>query len=60
MSRVIDLVRLRATHPAFDGRLKVTTPDRGSIRMTWKNGPESCRLDVDLATGRTAIDGTAV
>jgi sucrose phosphorylase len=59
VTRVLDLVRLRATHPAFHGRLTVSTPERDAIRMTWTSGPESCRLDVDLATGRTEIDGTA-
>jgi sucrose phosphorylase len=55
--RILDLVRLRATHPAFDGRLEVATTGRASMRLSWTNGPASCRLDVDLASGRSAVAG---
>jgi sucrose phosphorylase len=55
--RVLDLIRLRAMHPAFDGRLEVTTTGRAALRLTWTTGPASCRLDVDLASGRCEVAG---
>jgi len=56
VQRILELVRLRATHPAFAGRLSVTMPDRGSLRLDWSNGADGCGLDVDLATGRGDVD----
>jgi sucrose phosphorylase len=53
--RIIELIRLRATHPAFAGRLSITVPDRTSLRLTWSEGPRSCRLEVDLASGRISV-----
>jgi sucrose 6(F)-phosphate phosphorylase len=52
--RVLELVRLRNTHPAFDGALDVA--DHGSsLRLVWRNGDATCSLDVDLTSGRAAV-----
>jgi sucrose phosphorylase len=56
--RVLDLVRLRNTHPAFDGALDVAA-DGGRLQLTWVNGEATCALAVDLATGGTAISESA-
>ena len=58
---IIELIRLRATHPAFGGRLSVEMPDASSIRMRWSAGEEACVLDVDVGTGsiRVATDERA-
>jgi sucrose phosphorylase len=53
--RILDLVRLRATHPAFEGRLEVSTGDRTSLRLRWSNGSHACAIEVDLATGRCEV-----
>jgi sucrose phosphorylase len=53
--RLLELIRLRATHPAFGGALAVASPDPASLHMTWSNGVDACRLDVDLASGRIAV-----
>jgi sucrose phosphorylase len=53
--RVVDLVRLRATHPAFDGTLAVDA-EGSRLRLTWRAGPSRCALEVDLASGRHSID----
>ena len=55
VQRVIELVRLRGSHPAFAGRLAVERADPSSLRLTWTNGSQSCALAVDLATGRIDI-----
>jgi sucrose phosphorylase len=54
VGRVIELVRLRNTHPAFDGALDVAE-DGSSLRLLWRNGDATCSLDVDLASGRAAV-----
>ena len=55
VQRIIELVRLRASHPAFGGRLTVSTPDRTSLVLRWSNGSHACALEVDLATGRFQV-----
>jgi sucrose phosphorylase len=53
--RLLHLVRLRNTHPAFDGGLEVETDGGSSMRLRWRHGDASCALEVDLASGRTAV-----
>jgi sucrose phosphorylase len=57
--RLLDLIRLRNTHPAFDGTLQVDTPGRSQLRLTWHAAESSCSIDVDLSTGRIRVDGRA-
>jgi sucrose phosphorylase len=56
--RLLELIRLRATHPAFAGRLEVSLPDAAPLRLTWSRGHDLCQLEVDLATGRSTIDAS--
>jgi sucrose phosphorylase len=53
--RLLELIRLRNTHPAFDGRLAVETEGSSGIRLAWSAGDARCALDVDLATGRATV-----
>lgn len=62
---LLELLRLRNTHPAFAGTFRqlATTPDR--LGLTWTHGHDEVRLDVDLAAMTASItgsgpDGTAV
>ena len=55
VQRVMDLVRLRNTHPAFDGVLSVDRLPGSSIGMRWTRGSESLGLEVDFISGRAAI-----
>lgn len=54
--RLLELVRLRNTHPAFDGTLEVGCDDPSGLSMRWRAGEASCQLTVDVATGRGTID----
>lgn len=56
--RIVELVRLRASHPAFGGRLTVGTPDERSLRLSWTDGPHACELEVDLPAGRLGLSST--
>jgi sucrose phosphorylase len=51
VERLLELIRLRNSHPAFDGTLEVEASDRGRVALTWRNEGSSCALDVDVATG---------
>jgi len=54
--RLLELVRLRNAHPAFDGRLEVTTDGGSGLSMRWSSAEATCCLIVDVATGRGSID----
>ncbi len=54
--RVLDLVRLRNIHPAFDGDLEVEADGPSSLRLRWRTAEGTCALQVDLATGRSMVE----
>jgi sucrose phosphorylase len=59
--RLLELIRLRNTHPAFDGTLTVELDEPSGLRLRWTAGDATCELDVDLATGRATVhDGARV
>ncbi len=53
--RLIDLVRLRNSHPAFDGEAHVEADDDHSIRLRWEHGDATVSLDVDFGGGRAVV-----
>ena len=53
--RVVELVRLRNTHPAFDGELCVEARGERGFRLRWQHGEADLALEIDLAAGRAAI-----
>lgn len=55
---LLALLRLRNTHPAFEGtfRALATTPDR--LGLTWTRGDDVVRLDVELAAMTASITGS--
>ena len=56
--RLLELVRLRNTHLAFDGELCVESDREGSIRMRWQHHDAQLALEVDIARGHSElIDG---
>jgi sucrose phosphorylase len=55
VQRLLDLIRLRGTHPAFDGRLTVEVPDVSTIGLTWDSGTDRCGLQVNVRDGTTTI-----
>jgi sucrose phosphorylase len=56
VKRVLDLVRLRNTEPAFTGQLEVTVVDATSLRMTWRLDESISALEVHLPSGRASIE----
>jgi sucrose phosphorylase len=53
--RIADLVRLRNTHPAFDGEMCAEAPSDGALRVRWQYPDGDLVLDVDFATGRARL-----
>lgn len=49
--RLVELLRLRASHPAFGGELAVETPAPTVLVLSRSAGAHRCVLTVDLASG---------
>ena len=47
---ILELLRLRNTHPAFDGEPFISDTPENRLLMTWTHGEESAVLDADLRT----------
>jgi len=57
VGRILELVRLRRNHPAFEGKLKVTVEDVSLLRLTWHHGSDIAELMADVATGEMEVVG---
>jgi len=55
VSRLLELIRLRNTHPAFAGQAKVETPGPESLSISWNNRGDWAKLDVDLKEPRAVV-----
>jgi len=55
---LLALLRLRHTHPAFEGTFRAlpTRPDQ--LALTWTRGDDAIRLDVDLGAMTASITGS--
>ncbi len=61
VQRLLELIRLRNSHPAFEGTLEVELTGHAQLRLSWRAASSSCSLDVDVSTGRVSVDdGTLV
>jgi sucrose phosphorylase len=56
VQHVLELIRLRNGHQAFDGTLEVEVIGRDRLRMSWQGASSSCSLDVDVSSGRVTVD----
>jgi sucrose phosphorylase len=56
VQQLLRLIRLRNTHPAFDGTLEVELVGPSELRLSWRAGESSCSLDVDVSSGRVSVD----
>jgi sucrose phosphorylase len=55
----VELMRLRNTHPAFGGKVRVELPQDHVIEITWTEGTQRIKLVADLAVPSAAITGTS-
>jgi sucrose phosphorylase len=56
VQRLLELIRLRNSHAAFDGTLEVEQTGPARLRMSWQASSSFCSLDVDVSTGRFTVD----
>ena len=52
---LLDLIRLRNSHPSFTGQSQIETPSHHELVITWKEDLQWARLDVDFAEPRALI-----
>ena len=56
--RLVRLIRLRNSHPAFDGDFRVLDSADTHLCLAWSRGSEGCVLDVDFATMSSGVEFT--
>jgi sucrose phosphorylase len=56
VQRLCELIRLRNTHPAFNGRFELLDAPDDQLALRWQHQGRSATLRVDLKTGRAQID----
>jgi sucrose phosphorylase len=57
VKRLLDALRLRASHPAFDGELGIEGGG-SQLRLAWSDGSGRCELRADLASRKWEIEVT--
>ena len=57
VQKLIELIRLRNSHPAFNGEFHVEAPAENLIEMSWNQDEQWIKLSVDLSTPNATITG---
>jgi sucrose phosphorylase len=52
---LLELLRLRNSHPAFQGTFQIEVSPADRLRLEWANQSDTARLDVDLTDMRAAV-----
>ena len=52
---LMDLIRLRNTHPSFAGKAQLETPTDRTLAITWTNNEHWSKLEVDFAEPRAEL-----
>lgn len=58
VKRLIELIRFRNEHPAFNGSIEIPDSSDQTIVMTRRHGEAHCTLNIDLNTNKTTIGYT--
>lgn len=58
VQKLLALLRLRNTHPAFGGSVSVSGGEDGRLTLLWENGDQSARLTADLGAKSFSIQAT--
>jgi len=56
--RLIRLIRLRNSHPAFDGDFALLPSPHDQVRLSWARDVATCTLEVDFRSLRSHVDMT--
>jgi sucrose phosphorylase len=53
--KLIELIRLRNSHPSFAGTAKIETPSDQTLTITWTNDGHWTKLDADFAEAHAVV-----
>ena len=53
--KLIELIRIRNSHPSFAGTAKIETPSDRNLTITWTNDGHWTKLDVDFAKAQAVV-----
>jgi sucrose phosphorylase len=56
VERLLELIRLRNFHPAFQGTFELARSPDEVLDLRWRNGEESARLRIDLRSGSHSLE----
>jgi len=60
VQKQIELIRIRNTHPAFDGEVSMKVPKEHEIEIKWTLDKQWIKLHVDLSAPSASITGTGL
>jgi sucrose phosphorylase len=55
---LLELIRLRNEHPAFNGRFELEETGDERLRLRWSAGSDYALLDADLASGQWRLSAS--
>ena len=58
VQQLLQLMRLRSHHPAFQGQLTILDAPDTQLHLLYQSGPHRCEARIDLATETATIDST--
>ena len=58
--KLIELIRIRNSHPAFNGEFKVDAPEDNLLELRWKQNENWIMLHVDLSSIAASITGSGL
>lgn len=56
VKRLLDLIRLRNSHPAFEGEFEMISNADDQLELSWRNGIERAVLSIDFVTLSHALE----
>ncbi len=56
--RLERLIRLRNSHPAFDGEFEVLPSEPAALRLSWRLGDQACVLEVNFRHPHSVVEMT--
>lgn len=60
VKKLIELIRLRNSHQAFNGKFYVEAPEKHLLKMRWENDDQWIMLNVDLSVPSASITGSGL
>ncbi len=55
VTNLLDLIRLRNSHPSFAGQVRAETPSEHTLMITWRLDAHWARLEVDFSAPRALV-----